>query len=386
MWNQLKTRFFQGTLERKGSGKAPRLKQSIWDDHVPISRYDPLQLFRSNVVVYRCISLIARSIGSIRWFLEDETGPLTEHKHDYLLHAPNPMQTQQSFLENIATNLLLFGTAYIYRTVKDYQSWQVLKTEHVTIKHAANGVPVGYVYQNGNQKLEVPIDSSGKSDILQIQLTNSNLSYQGMSPCSVIAKVVEFYNHVTEHNISLLKKGGRPSGVLRVKSDGLTPEQLREIEQQIRKWNVGPRNAGDILVLTTECEWKEMGLKPLDTNFLEGQHTAARQIAQVFGVPPMLIGIQGDATFANYKEARVHFWEDTVLPLMQKICSCLSIWLSDEDNVRLAADTYSIEALEPKQNERWKHVEEASFLSQEEKRAYLGFPAKSQKEAGGCDV
>jgi hypothetical protein len=47
------------------------------------------------------------------------------------------------------------------------------------------------------------------------------------------------------------------------------------------------------------------------------KHTAAREIALAFGVPPMLLGIPGDNTFANYQEANRVFFRQTVLPLAQ---------------------------------------------------------------------
>ena len=118
-------------------------------------------------------------------------------------------------MENLVTNLLLFGKAYVYQTGSKFHNLQVLKSEHVYIEQGENGVPKAYVYENGNNKLVVDIDPvTGQSDILHIQLTNADLTYDGTSPCTIISKVVEFYNQVTEHNIALLKKGGRPSGAL----------------------------------------------------------------------------------------------------------------------------------------------------------------------------
>jgi phage portal protein BeeE len=46
-----------------------------------------------------------------------------------------------------------------------------------------------------------------------------------------------------------------------------------------------------------------MSLSPKDMDFLEAKHNAAREIALCFGVPPMLLGIPGDNTYANYQEA-----------------------------------------------------------------------------------
>ena len=51
-----------------------------------------------------------------------------------------------------------------------------------------------------------------------------------------------------------------------------------------------------------------MALSPKDMDFIEAKHAAAREIALAFGVPPMLLGIPGDNTYANYQEANRAFW------------------------------------------------------------------------------
>ena len=70
-----------------------------------------------------------------------------------------------------------------------------------------------------------------------------------------------------------------------------------------------------------DCDWREMGLSPRDLDFISGKSLSAREIAQAYGVPPMLVGVPGDATFANYREARYHLWEDTILPLLNNLVS-----------------------------------------------------------------
>ena len=48
-------------------------------------------------------------------------------------------------------------------------------------------------------------------------------------------------------------------------------------------------------------------------DFIAGKHAAAREIALAFGVPPQLLGIPGDATYSNYREANGAFWRGTVV-------------------------------------------------------------------------
>jgi phage portal protein BeeE len=66
-----------------------------------------------------------------------------------------------------------------------------------------------------------------------------------------------------------------------------------------------------------------------------------------FGVPPMLLGIPGDNTYANYKEANAAFWRGTVLPLTAKIAGAIGAWLGPAfgDGLRLWFDADQVEAL-----------------------------------------
>ena len=111
---------------------------------------------------------------------------------------------------------------------------------------------------------------------------------------------------------------------------------------------------------------------------MEAKHAAAREIALAIGVPPMLLGIPGDNTYANYAEANRAFWRQTVLPLVQRTARALGMWLAPAygGELRLAPDLDAVEALSPEREALWARMERASFLSDAEKRAAVGYGAK----------
>ena len=61
--------------------------------------------------------------------------------------------------------------------------------------------------------------------------------------------------------------------------------------------------------------------------FHRTKEAAARDVALAFGVPPMLLGLPGDNTYANYAEAHRAFYRLTVLPLVAKTLAAISGWL-----------------------------------------------------------
>ena len=117
-----------------------------------------------------------------------------------------------------------------------------------------------------------------------------------------------------------------------------------------------------------------MSMSPRDMDFIAMKHSAARDIALAFGVPPQLLGIPGDNTYANLAEARIALWEQTILPLAQSVTEALNGWLLPmfDNTIQLSMDTDAISALTAKREALWDRVKGADFLSDEEKRKLVG--------------
>jgi len=129
------------------------------------------------------------------------------------------------------------------------------------------------------------------------------------------------------------------------------------------------------MLLEGGLDWKAMSLSPKDMDFLEAKNNAAREIALAFGVPPMLLGIPGDNTYANFQEANRAFFRQTVLPLAQRTAGALAQWLAPVfgGDLRLAIDADRIEALAADRAALWTRVTEAPFLTINEKREAVGY-------------
>ena len=208
----------------------------------------------------------------------------------------------------------------------------LLRPDRLTVLPSQTSIPRGYQYEvNGMQRI-IPVDPIlGTAPLLHLKFFHPLHDWEGLSPLQAAQSAIAQHNAVSEHNLSLLENGGRPSGALLVKQgEGalpLTTEQRETLREDLRAAYEGTSNAGRITLLEGDMEWKEMGLSPKDMDFLSGKYLSAREIAQAFGVPPMLVGVPGDATFANYREARFHLWEDTILPLLNTIIAELNRWL-----------------------------------------------------------
>ncbi len=342
--------------------------------------------YQKNVLVYRCVNLIARSAASVPVILYQKE---KEKRHEVEMHPildlinkPNAQQSYKAFAEQTLSHLLLSGNSYIegFGINKSLpHAIYALRPDRVEIIPGDHLIPKAYAYCVERTKRFIPIpQNSSSSPILQLRLFHPLNDWYGMSPLEAAARSIDEHNAVGTHNLSLLQNGGRPSGALIFKGDEqLTDKHRQELRESIQNIYQGENNAGRIAVMEGDFEWREMGLSPRDLDFIEGKYLSGREIAQAFGVPPMLLGIPGDATFANYKEARLHLWEDTILPLLDLFLKEITHWLcrgSYKDCI-LSYNSDSISALAPKRESLWNSINNAHFLTINEKREALGYGA-----------
>ena len=129
------------------------------------------------------------------------------------------------------------------------------------------------------------------------------------------------------------------------------------------------------MVLEGGLKWQALSLSPAEMDFLALKESSAREIAMAFGVPPMLLGLPGDNTYSNYREANRALWRLTLLPLAEKLLAALreglAPWFPDAE---LRIDLDRVPALSEDRERLWSQVSDADFLSRAEKRQMLGLP------------
>jgi HK97 family phage portal protein len=193
------------------------------------------------------------------------------------------------------------------------------------------------------------------------------------------------HNAAAKWNKALLDNAARPSGALVLDGgkDGtlLSAEQFERLSGEIEAQFAGTENAGRPMLLEGGLRWEAMSLSPADMDFAGLKAAAAREIALAFGVPPMLLGLPGDSTYANYREANRALWRLAVLPLAGRIlggiAAALSAWWP---GLKLEVDVDQVTALSEDRERLWSQVSAASFLSDDEKREMLGFTAAGAGE------
>ncbi|MES2905724.1 MAG: phage portal protein [Pseudomonadota bacterium] len=339
--------------------------------------------YASNPVVYRCVRMISESVAAVPLYIFDSGAQMDMHPLLQLLKYPNPRQPAASFFEALVGHLLIAGNAYIEAAKTDdtVAELYALRPDRMKVIPGSEGWPQAYEYTVSGTAVRFRQDEGGVPPILHLTLFHPTNDHYGLAPLEAAGVPLDILNSASAWNKALLDNSARPSGALvYAPSSGatLSREQFERLKDELEQSFSGAANAGRPLLLEGGLDWRALSLSPRDMDFNETRNAAARDVALAFGVPPMLLGIPGDATYANYSEANRAFWRQTVLPTLNRITQALAHWLQPAfGNVDLRYDTDQIDALANDRNSLWDRVAKADFLDDDEKRAAVGYAARN---------
>ncbi|MCL5775592.1 phage portal protein [Limibaculum sp. FT325] len=353
--------------------------RAVWSprDMVSLTRNG----FEGNVIAFRAVRMVAEAAAALPLVLAEGGARMVEHPVLGLLARPNPAQDGRSFLECVYGYLQLAGNAYVEAAEPGEdghpRELHCLRPDRMAVVPGPDGWPAAYDYSVGRAKHR--FDNSGAwKPILHVRAFHPLDDHYGMSPLEPAAASIDVHNAASRWSRALLDNAARPSGAIVFGGkDGaqMSDEQYQRLVRELEDNHQGARNAGRPLLLEGGLDWRPMGYSPQDMEFLETKHAAARDIALAFGVPPMLLGLPGDNTYANFQEANRAFYRQTVLPLAKKVACALAVWLGDNAGARLMLepDLDAIPALAAEREALWRRIAAAPFLTDDEKRAALGF-------------
>ncbi len=330
------------------------------------------EVYRRNPVGQRSVRLVAGMLGALT------IDVLGDERAEILVRA-------DGLLEGIAANLLLHGNAYVQLISEDGEApseLQQLRPERVAVISDEKGWPVAYLYRAAGREVRVQReDALARRQVAPRKALHPRDDHYGLGCVDAACAAASLHNRAVRWNKALLDNAARPSGALTYEpADGsvLSGDQFERLKDELAREFAGSGNAGRPLLLEGGLKWTALSLTPADMDFVALKEAAARDIALAFGVPPVLVGLPGDATYANAREAGRALYRQTVLPKARRFLSGLEAMLGDWlGEVRLSVDEDQLSELADDRAKLWEQVNAAGFLSEDEKRDMLGFAARA---------
>lgn len=148
----------------------------------------------------------------------------------------------------------------------------------------------------------------------------------GMSVLSRASEVIAASRARQQHDLSYYQNGGRPSGVLSTDADlsGFTDDpknpgqKISKKAKLRREWeeiHAGPSNAHRLAILDYGLKYESISLSNKDTQFIESQEVAIRDIARYFGVPLYKLQ-EGKQAYSSNEQNAIEYVVGTLHPIV----------------------------------------------------------------------
>ena len=385
---------------------AQKINQKYYD-YGPISFVEQLFMMgRQNISFYQCIryyqqcaplfsaiQLIADEVAAINPYLYDKNtsqfikrNPLLD-----LLKNPNMDVTQSEFFEQIACYFLITGNCFIVATGdanKPAKELFIVPPQYVSLTPGDDGyietinINPGYVFTESFKRKEIDgrfrFYSSADREIWHIKefnpLMGPNHLY-GMPKMMPIFYEIEQYINASIHNLSLLRRGARPSGAI-VSQEPFNDDQFMRMQEQMDKFYAGSNQAGRLLLLENGVDFREMSISNKDMDFMELKKNVTNTIFNTLKIPLPMVS-PDHMTMANMDMAKLNLYDNAVLPLTQRIFVELSNFLlhryTQDKNIEITFSDDEIMALQPRRNDDLVKIKSIGVLTINEIRKEMGY-------------
>jgi HK97 family phage portal protein len=273
--------------------------------------------------VFTCVRIISESIASLqcRVYKSLPNGKkelATNHAlWSVVRHKPNPEITAFNFWETMVHHLLLYGNAYA-EIVRDgngkiVELWPLLP-DQTTLERNPRDLKLWYrtIIPTTNEQVVLPFEK-----VLHI----AGLGFdgrQGYSPIQMMRETLGLTLSLEEYGARYFGNGAKPGGVLE-HPDALSEGATIKLRQSWNEMHQGLSNSHRIAILEEGMTYKQLGLAPEESQFLESRGFQKREIAQIFRVPPHMLGDLEKSSFASMEHQTLNFVQNCIRPWLERI-------------------------------------------------------------------
>jgi len=321
--------------------------------------------YRHNPDVYACVSILSSATRGIPWVVKvydsDQRKWRVLHEPEHplarLLARPNSHMNGSRFREALVTYMALYGVAYVYaqRVGSVRQLW-LLDPKTVKVEYGERlGEITSITY---GESTSIP-----PSDVAILTYFTPDAKGLGMSPIMPVIVSAAIGIQGRRWNDTLLKNEGRLPGAFYCETQ-LSREAREALERFYQEQHSGALRVAKPLILGSGIRYERFSVTPTDMDFATLLSMSTVDICRAFCIPPEILGKTEQRSYQSYRQARLSFYQETVLPLMDYISDELTALLVPErqqSTVKIDYDRNEIEALADERADLWKRATQGVY-------------------------
>jgi HK97 family phage portal protein len=315
--------------------------------------------------VWACVSVLSGDLATLPFLTYRylDNGLSKEPARDHYLwglltEEANPELTAWRWKLLMQTWLLLWGNSYSEIEISGRGQVTGLwpwRPDRTTVTRA--GGPFGpleywYTMRDGKKMGPVPADR-------MLHLRGLSMDgVMGLSPIEAHRQTVGMSMAILEHGGRTFGNGAVPLGVLQHPGK-LSPKAGQSLESSWLNRHQGLDNTARIAILEEGMEYKEVGMKMVDAQYIQSAGLTNEAIARIFNMPQHKIGILTHATFSNIEHMSLDYVLGTIAPWAAN-------WHQEIERSLLSARERQTITVRPNYRQRLRgdHTAMAAFISQ----------------------
>ena len=304
----------------------------------------------------------------------------------YLFKRPNVLMSFKDYIQACVAFYKLYGEMIV---IKEYRQIDQATKSDLPLQlwpmNPKHFYPWYEGYNDGNRKKLVGFIHNASqtrynlSDVIWMKDFNPDSFVEGVSPTDVLKNEIDIAWDSLIFNKTFFEHGGTMSTAF-IYEKPMGPEAKKRLEAELKKQYSGSSNAFKLLIMEGGNDVKNIAHSHTEMEFTEQFKLMREEMLGVFRVPKSMFSITDDLNYATSREQSRIFWEDTLLPCIQKVLEAHSYQcLNDYDKtIYLDADYSGIPAFKEavyKRIESLDRLLNANIpLNDAVKKLDLGFP------------
>lgn len=271
--------------------------------------------------VLACRRIISEDIASLPLHLYERTdgGSKVAYEHPLytLLHdCPNEETTSMEFIESCILNLMDTGHFFnnVIREGGEVTSITPLVAQNAALKRDVNKVLyIEYKDEGDGKVYNLPKEQVWRGSILSTNGIN------GRSIIDLSREAIGLALAAEEQGARLFSNGWQVNGTLTTPTPFKSVKEREAAMEALVKQLAGSKNAWNTLLLENGMKFDKVGLTAEESQFVESRKFQLAEVARVFRVPGVLLGIEGSSTYASAEQFFQSYVKHTLMPYIKRI-------------------------------------------------------------------